>query len=137
MDVSLDVLAEAFQALADPTRLRLLKVILSAPGAVCVCELVDALELPQYQVSRHLAQLKSGGWLQSERHGTWIYYKPVSELEPWRIRVLSALKYDDHLSDAVFQHDQRRLERRMALRRDGRCVIGYAVASAGAREEEE
>lgn len=135
MELPLDDIAMAFQALADPTRLRLLKVILSAPGAVCVCELVDALELPQYQVSRHLAQLKSGGWLQSERHGTWIYYKPVGELEPWRIRVLSALKYDDHLSDAIFQRDQKRLERRMTLRRDGRCVIGYAATPAGAREE--
>jgi len=135
MSAPLDVVAEAFQALGDPTRLRLLKVILSAPGAVCVCELVDALGLPQYQVSRHLAQLKNGGWLQSERHGTWIYYRPVDQLEPWQIRVLSALKYD-HLSDAVFEHDQRRLERRMALRREGRCVIGYAVASIGARKEE-
>ncbi len=131
----MDIVAEAFQALADPTRLRLLKAILSAPGPVCVCELVDALGLPQYQVSRHLAQLKYGGWLQSERQGTWIYYRPVDRLEPWQIRVLSALKYD-HLSDAIFDHDQKRLERRMALRREGRCVIGYAVASTGAREEE-
>jgi len=44
------------KALAEPTRLRILFLLISceAAGGLCVCELVDALQENQYNVSRHL-----------------------------------------------------------------------------------
>lgn len=123
--LSLEDLVRCFQALADGTRLRLLKAILNVPSetGVCVCELVDALRLPQYQVSRHLQQLRSAGWLESQQRGTWVYYAPAEELAPWQRAVLSALR--GKLDDPVFQRDAKRLHVRLARRREGLCVIGY------------
>ncbi len=119
---------QAFKALADPTRLRLLKALLSIEThrGICVCELVDALGLPQYQVSRQLGQLKGAGWLQSERRGTWIYYRLSETLEPWQIGVLKALS---DLRGESFQADETRLQRWLALRQEGLCVVGYEASA--------
>ncbi|MDJ0463821.1 metalloregulator ArsR/SmtB family transcription factor [Streptomyces sp. H27-C3] len=69
-------LAKAFKALGDPVRLRLLSMIASrAGGEVCVCDLTPAFELSQPTVSHHLKLLKQAGLIDSERRGTWVYYR--------------------------------------------------------------
>ena len=64
---------EMFKSLADETRLRLL-VLLQGGNEYCVCDLMQALDMPQSTVSRHLAYLKRNGWLQGRREGVWMYY---------------------------------------------------------------
>ncbi|MDX1583643.1 MAG: metalloregulator ArsR/SmtB family transcription factor [Thermoanaerobaculia bacterium] len=71
-------LAEVFQALSDPTRLRLLNLI--SRGEICVCFLVEALREPQPKVSRHLAYLKRTGIVDTRRDGKWMHYKLSDEL---------------------------------------------------------
>lgn len=44
-----------FKGFADPTRIRILNLL--AAGELCVCDLVDILDLPQSTISRHLAYL--------------------------------------------------------------------------------
>ncbi|WP_113705608.1 ArsR/SmtB family transcription factor [Nonomuraea lactucae] len=67
-------LAAAFKALGDPVRLRLLSLIASQPGQVCVCELTPAFELSQPTISHHLKLLRQAGLVDCERRGTWVYY---------------------------------------------------------------
>src|SRR5574342_1372583 len=66
-------------ALADPTRLRLVRLLLQQE--LCVCELVDALRMPQYKVSRHLQRLRSTGLVEARRDGRWIHYR-LSQTAP-------------------------------------------------------
>lgn len=69
-------LARAFKALGDPVRLRLLSLIASrAGGEVCVCDLTPAFELSQPTISHHLKQLRQAGLIDSQRRGTWVYYR--------------------------------------------------------------
>ncbi|MEU4804499.1 metalloregulator ArsR/SmtB family transcription factor [Actinosynnema sp. NPDC023587] len=69
-------LAPVFKALGDPVRLRLLSMIASrAGGEVCVCELTPAFELSQPTISHHLKLLRQAGLIDSERRGTWVYYR--------------------------------------------------------------
>jgi ArsR family transcriptional regulator len=63
---------EVFKACADETRLRLL--VLLSERELCVCELVEVLEMPQGKISRHLAVLRRAGLVSHRRYGTWIYY---------------------------------------------------------------
>lgn len=63
-----------FKVLSDPTRLRL-AVLLSIKGKTCVCSLAEALEAPEYKISRHLGIMRSAGLVQAERQGTWMYYE--------------------------------------------------------------
>ena len=69
-------LARVFKALGDPVRVRLLSMIASgASGEVCVCDLTPAFELSQPTISHHLKQLREAGLIDSERRGTWVYYR--------------------------------------------------------------
>ncbi len=73
-------LAPVFKALGDPVRLRLLSMIASrAGGEVCVCELTPAFDLSQPTISHHLKLLREAGLVDSERRGTWVYYRLLPE----------------------------------------------------------
>jgi ArsR family transcriptional regulator len=65
--------AKTFKALADETRLRILSLLLKE-GELCVSDFVDALELPQSTISRHLTYLKNAGWVEDRRKGVWVVY---------------------------------------------------------------
>lgn len=113
---------EVFKALADETRLRILKLLLGVGEGVCVCELVEALGLPQYRVSRHLGVLRKAGLVVSQRKGTWVYYSPAKSPPPPIAGVFALVRGLD-LEGA--EEDLRRLRERLKLRVDGVCVIGY------------
>jgi SAM-dependent methyltransferase len=67
--------------LADPTRLRLLRLL--ERQELGVAELVEILQLPQSTVSRHLKVLADQGWLASRGRGTMNLYRMTpAELEP-------------------------------------------------------
>src|SRR5580765_897361 len=67
-------LADVFKALADPTRVRIVNMLVNADEPVCVCEFTPALGLSQPTVSFHLAKLRKAGLLDREQRGTWAYY---------------------------------------------------------------
>ena len=62
-----------FRALSDPTRLRLVLRLSHEPCNVT--NLVQALDLPQSTVSRHLSVLRGARLVVSERHGTSSVYR--------------------------------------------------------------
>ncbi|MBK8756963.1 MAG: helix-turn-helix transcriptional regulator [Actinomycetales bacterium] len=66
--------APIFKALGDPVRLRLLSLIV-AQGEVCVCDLVAAFAVSAPTISHHLKVLREAGLVDSERRGTWVYYR--------------------------------------------------------------
>ena len=71
-------LAQVFKALGDPVRLRLVSLIGARQGGeVCVCDLASAFDLTQPTISHHLKVLREAGIIDSERRGTWIYYRLV------------------------------------------------------------
>jgi ArsR family transcriptional regulator len=63
---------DIFKALADEARLRILRSIDQAE--LSVAELVQALEMPQSTVSRHLKPMREAGLVASRRDGTSVYY---------------------------------------------------------------
>jgi ArsR family transcriptional regulator, arsenate/arsenite/antimonite-responsive transcriptional repressor len=67
-------LADVFKALADPTRVRIVNVLVNADEPVCVCDFTSSLDLSQPTVSFHLAKLRKAGLLDREQRGTWAYY---------------------------------------------------------------
>ncbi|OPZ22813.1 MAG: hypothetical protein BWZ10_00231 [candidate division BRC1 bacterium ADurb.BinA364] len=75
--------AALFKALADPIRLRL-AALLAIRGETCVCDLAQALDEPDYKISKHLTVLRSAGMVDSRREGAWMQYRLAesrSELE--------------------------------------------------------
>ncbi|WP_089250764.1 ArsR/SmtB family transcription factor [Rhodococcoides kyotonense] len=81
-------LAVMFKALGDPVRLRLLSLVAShAGGEACVCDISGSFDVSQPTISHHLKVLREAGLLESERRGTWVYYRAV----PVALQYLSAV----------------------------------------------
>ncbi|PTX64299.1 ArsR family transcriptional regulator [Melghirimyces profundicolus] len=70
--MALDQLAEYHKVLGDQTRLRILALLKCEE--LCVCELVEILQLSQPTVSQHMRRLKSIGLVKERRQGQWVFY---------------------------------------------------------------
>jgi ArsR family transcriptional regulator len=73
-------LAGLFQALGDPTRLRILGLLLT--GEVCVCDIYGSLKISQPKASRHLAYLRRVGLVETRREGLWVHYRLADWPDP-------------------------------------------------------
>jgi len=62
-----------FRALADGTRLRILKLL--EVREMCVCEVMVALDLTQPTASHHLGLLESAGLVKGRKEGKWVFYR--------------------------------------------------------------
>ncbi len=67
-----DLLARFFRALGDPTRLRLLSLLLERERTVT--ELVEAVGAPQGRISTHLGCLRWCGLVTARREGRQMIY---------------------------------------------------------------
>lgn len=65
--------AEFLQAVGQPTRLRILRLLVGGPR--CVCDIQQAIGGEQSNVSKHLAILKRAGILRAERQGIRVAYR--------------------------------------------------------------
>lgn len=125
---------EIFQALADPTRIRIVRLLAETDEEACVCELVDSLLEPQYKLSRHLKVLRQAGLLTAEKDGRWIYHRLVYGVDYLNLAYEMLRALPD--SDGLFARDLHNFRQRMCLREDGRCRVGIQTASLAAAEGE-
>lgn len=83
-------LVNLLKALSEPLRLRIL-LLLAESGELCVCDLVTILGVSQSMVSRHLAYLRSAGWVISRRDGLWMHYRILDQTHPSQKELLALL----------------------------------------------
>ncbi|MHB1043744.1 MAG: ArsR/SmtB family transcription factor [Eubacteriales bacterium] len=112
---------EVFRAFADQTRLRIVR-LLFVGGESTVCELVDALGIPQYSVSRHLSILRHAKIVGERREGAWRYYSIPAKPDSFTGKLLALI--ESSLSEELLDKDLVLYKKRLALRVDGKCVVG-------------
>lgn len=121
MDKQLEIYTSIFQALSDITRLKIMWLLLSIDSKISVSEIIDVVEENQYNVSKHLRILKNAGLIHEKKKGKWsfYYYTPGEGL------------YDQYLRQAVMAIPKElmdgeitRCKKRLAMRVDGKCVVG-------------
>jgi ubiquinone/menaquinone biosynthesis C-methylase UbiE/DNA-binding transcriptional ArsR family regulator len=123
-ELQMNRVLEAFKAVAEPSRLRLLA--LCARGELTVTEVTEVVGQSQPRVSRHLKVLCAAGLLDRFREQNWVYYRvplggPGAELARGLLRLLPA--------DApALRLDRERLERVLARRAEQ--VRGQALGVA-------
>lgn len=83
-------LTTLFGALADETRLRIINLLLERE--LCVCELVEVLNMSQPRISRHLNILKQTELLHNWREGKWIHCSIKKELPNYCKTLLNGVK---------------------------------------------
>lgn len=71
-------LANAFGALADPIRLRLLAIVV-AQDETCSCHLEGPLQRSQPTISHHTRVLSEAGLIIGEKRGRWMYWRANAE----------------------------------------------------------
>ncbi len=74
-DVEVRAEASFLKALADPARVRIVYAL--AAGELCVCELMEMLDMPQTMVSHHCKILKYAQIVSDRKAGKWVYYSLV------------------------------------------------------------
>ncbi len=109
MDKQTTTLAKLFQALGDPTRLRILGLLLT--GEVCVCDIHDTLHIPQPRASRHLAYLRRAGLVDGRREGLWVHYRLAETPDPIATTIWQAIAHALGHVEAV-RRDAERLRKR-------------------------
>ncbi|MEM9102261.1 MAG: metalloregulator ArsR/SmtB family transcription factor [Pseudomonadota bacterium] len=78
---------QLFKCLSDETRLNT-TLLIYRQEKLCVCELVEALQVSQPKMSRHLAQLRNCGLLEDSRNGQWVFYSLKKSLPNWMKNIL-------------------------------------------------
>jgi ArsR family transcriptional regulator len=101
-------LNDVFAALADETRRRILGLL--ASGEICVCNIHEALKVPQPTASRHLAHLRKAGLVATRRDGLWVHYRLAELDDPAVAGVLRSTLAALHTTAATGE-DRKKLSR--------------------------
>jgi ArsR family transcriptional regulator len=64
--------AERLKALAEPTRLQILEML--DREEMCVCEIIERLNMSQPAVSHHLKILRQAELITDRKEGKWVFY---------------------------------------------------------------
>lgn len=113
--------AEMFKALGEETRLRIACLLALGGRPLCLCELVDSLEVTQYNISRHLKVLEHAGLVERLKEGRWAYFTLSSGHGAFGDHLRRALL---SLPQEAMARERGELEKRLATRRAGRCTQG-------------
>jgi ArsR family transcriptional regulator len=77
MTVDVEAPTGAVKAIAEPIRWRIVELL--AREELCVCHIVEELDVAQPLVSHHLKVLRDAGLVTSERYRYWTYYRLCPE----------------------------------------------------------
>jgi|SRR5689334_6496919 ArsR family transcriptional regulator, arsenate/arsenite/antimonite-responsive transcriptional repressor len=78
-----------FRAFSDPLRLRILHLVQG--GELCVCDLVEILQVPQPTVSRHLSYLRKAGLVRVRQDRSWNFYTLMTPRSAFHTKLLECL----------------------------------------------
>ena len=109
------------KALADPNRVR---ALLALRGhELCVCQIVELLDLAPSTVSKHMSLLKQVYLVDSRKDGRWTYYRRPGKEAPKPVR--AALRWiDASLTDSPdAREDTARLEKILEIPLEEFCKL--------------
>jgi ArsR family transcriptional regulator len=118
MSSGMEKTAEILKALSDPTRLRIVSLL--RHGELCVCDLTEALQIPQSTISRHLATLKNAGWVKARRSGKWMHYMLLDSTSSLQTRIAGILTEELPMIE-ISQEDDRRYFAYLAVKPSQAC----------------
>lgn len=113
---------EILRAAGEETRIRILRVMIEAGKELCACELIDALNKPQYTISKSLGILVSAGLVSERREGRQMMYTLITSA--FNTPVFDAIGGICCSSSEDIREDVARLKKRLALREKGKCSSG-------------
>jgi len=107
------------KAISDETRARVLMFL--RPGELCVCEIVELLELAPSTVSKHMSILTQAGLVDCRKNGRWHYYRLAENGRTDACQVLNWMASALAKSPVICQ-DAKRLKALLKRNAQGCCV---------------
>ena len=107
------------KALADENRVRLFMAL--KDRELCVCQLIELIELAPSTVSKHMSILKQARLVESRKNGRWIYYRlPRQDATP---QIQAAIDWvsDSLARDRRIRNDNSRLEQILKIDPEELC----------------
>ena len=127
------------KALSDENRVRVLMALNT--GELCVCQIIELLNLAPSTVSKHMSILKQARLVEGEKSGKWVYYRlacsaPKAALEAieWAKKHLVAektIKRDAKNLRAIIKQHPVEVCRKQKATRTARTAKDSVIASAG------
>lgn len=68
----MEKLLDVLKSLSDETRLRILNLLYEQE--LCVCDVMETLQISQAKASRHLIYLKNSGLVKDRKNAQWVNY---------------------------------------------------------------
>ena len=112
----MEELAVFFGSLADTSRLRIMSVL--NDQELCVCEIVNSLQMSQPNVSRHLKILKNAGIIEDRKEAQMVFYRISKNSRLWA-SVGEAVQRV--LAEKILPEDAERLKECLIKRNYGSC----------------
>ena len=111
--------ADIAKALADGSRTRVLLFLRA--GELCVCQIVEMLQLAPSTVSKHLDVLHRAGLVESRKEGRWVYYRlPGRHASPC-VRAVIRWLLESLRDDPQIAWDARQVKAVCRMSRDELC----------------
>ena len=107
------------KALADENRVRILAALNGRE--LCVCQIIDLLQLAPSTVSKHLSILRQARLLEVRKNGRWIYYRLNEKNPPAAVAEALSWVIDSVGGEALVQSDVRRLKEILSVPVEERC----------------
>ena len=83
---------KVMKALSDPNRVKIVKML--QHKLMCVCELQEALQIAQSNVSKHLKILEEAGLVDYNKDGLWVnYYLTDGMQSPYASSLIGNLRH--------------------------------------------
>lgn len=96
------------KALADENRVRILAALTN--GELCVCQIVELIQLAPSTISKHLLILKQARLVDSRKEGRWIHYRLADTDVPAVVSGAIGWIRDSLSGDEKAEQDGRRLK---------------------------
>jgi ArsR family transcriptional regulator len=96
------------KALGDQSRVR--AVMALEQGELCLCQLIELLELAPSTVSKHMTQLQQAGLVRRRKEGRWHFYRLAGEDAPAAVRQTLGWTLESLDDDPIVVGDRERLK---------------------------
>ena len=107
------------KALADPSRVRILLAL--HRKELCVCQIIELLQLAPSTISKHLSILNHAGLILSRKDERWVYYRLPDKRAPVVAREAVDWVHDSLVKSPEADADEKNLKKILNLEPSALC----------------
>ena len=96
------------KALADRQRIRMLMILKGRE--LCVCQIIELLNLAPSTVSKHMAILKQAQLVEASKNGRWVYFRLAGDHAPRAVTEAIRWAKKHLVSETIIKKDAKNLK---------------------------